>query len=101
MDLQMPVLIHVHLPDGKLMRQDGFTLMVSAHGCLLTMETKPDAGQRITLVNPKSGVEQSGTVLRAQKSRDGGYAVAVEFDGSAPQLWSFTSSPKDSKVERL
>ena len=99
--LQMPVLIHIHMPDGRHLRQDGFTLVVNAHGCLLAMETKPEVGQRMMLVNPKSGVEQSGTVTCAQKSRDGGYAVAFEFDSSTPQLWSLMFPPKDWKVERF
>ncbi len=99
--LHIPVLIHVQLPDGRNLRHDGFTLVVNAHGCVFTMETKLEVGQRIMLMNPKSGVEQSGTVTRVQKSRDGGYAVAFEFDNSAPQLWSLMFLSKDSKVERF
>jgi hypothetical protein len=53
------------------------------------------------LMNPKSAVEQSGIATRVQKSRDGGYAVAFEFDNSAPQLWSLMFLSKDSKVERF
>jgi len=69
--------------------------------CIFTVETKLEVGQRIGLVNPKSGVEQPGTVTRVQKSRDGGYAVAFDFDSSTPQLWSLVFPPKDRKVERF
>jgi hypothetical protein len=65
------------------------------------METKLEVGQRIMLMNPKSAVEQSGIVTRVQKSRDGGYAVAFEFDNSTPQLWSLMFLTKDAKVERF
>jgi hypothetical protein len=99
--LHIPVFIHVSMPDGRNLRHDGFTLVVNAHGCVFTMETKLEVGQRIGLVNPKSGVEQSGIVTRVQKSRDGAYAVAFEFDNSTPQLWSLMFFPKDSKVERF
>ncbi len=99
--LQIPVLIHVRMPDGRSLRRDGFTLVVNAHSCIFTMETKLEIGQRIGLVNPKSGVERPGTVTRVQKSRDGGYAVAFDFDSSTPQLWSLVFPPKDRKVERF
>jgi PilZ domain len=99
--LQIPVLIQVPLPEGRNLRHDGFTLVVNAHGCVFTMETKLEVGQRILLVNPKSRMEQSGIVTRVQKSRDGGYAVAFEFDNSTPQLWSLMFLSKDAKVERF
>jgi hypothetical protein len=99
--LHIPVFIHVQLPDGRNLRHDGFTLVVNAHGCVFAMETKLEVGQHIGLVNPKSGLEQSGVVTRVQKSRDGGYAVAFEFDNSTPQLWSLMFLTKDAKVERF
>ncbi len=98
-ELQIPVLIYVHMPDGRSLRHDGFTLLVNIHGCVFTMETKLEVGQRIVLVNPMSGVEQSGAVTRIQKSRDGGYAVAFEFDDATPQLWSLMFLTKNAKVE--
>ena len=101
MELQIPVLIYVQMPDGKSLRHDGFTLLVNIHGCVFTMEIKLEVGQRIVLVNPKSGVEQSGAVTRVQKSRDGSYAVAFEFDNSTPQLWSLMFLTKNGKVERF
>jgi hypothetical protein len=100
-ELQIPVLIYVQMPDGRSLRHDGFTLLVNIHGCVFTMETKLEVGQRIVLANPKSGIEQSGIVTRVQKSRDGGYAVAFEFDNSTPQLWSLMFLTKDAKVERF
>jgi len=99
--LQIPVLIHIRFPDGRNLRQDGFTQVVNARGCVFPMETKLEVGHRIVLVNPRSGVEQSGTVTRVQKSRDGGYAVAFEFDNSTPQLWSLMFLTKNAKVERF
>jgi hypothetical protein len=99
--LQIPVLIDIRMPDGTSLRRDGFTVVVNAHGCIFTMENKLEVGQRIGLVNPRSGVEQSGTVTRVQKSRDGGYAVAFESDRSTSQLWSLMFLPKDRKVERF
>lgn len=97
--LQIPVHIRLQMADGRLLRQDGFTQVVNAHGGLLEMETKPEAGQRMLLMNPKSRVEQSATVVGAKKSRDGGYAVAFEFDSPTPRLWAVVFPPEDWKAE--
>lgn len=97
--LQMPVHIHLEAADGRLLRQDGFTQVVNAHGGLLEMETKLEPGQRMLLMNPKSRVEQSATVVNAKKSRDGGYAVGFEFDSPTPRLWAVVFPPEDWKAE--
>jgi hypothetical protein len=97
--LQMPVHIRLQTADGRVLRQDGFTQVVNAHGGLLEMETKPEPGQRMLLMNPNSGVEQSATVVLAKKSGDSGYAVAFEFDSPTPRLWAVVFPPEDWKVE--
>ena len=85
--LQIPVQLYFHTPDGRDLRHDAFALMVNSHGCLLAMEVQPAAGQRMRLANPRSGAQQTGTVIRAQRARDGSFAVAFEFDQPAPDLW--------------
>ena len=97
--LQMAVQIQLHLVDGRLLRQDAFTQVVNAHGGLLEMEARPRAGQRMLLMNPTSGVQQSATILSAKRAREGGYAVAFEFDSPAPTLWALAFQPDDWKIE--
>ena len=98
--LQMAVQIQLHLVDGRLLRQDAFTQVVNAHGGLLEMEARPRAGQRMLLMNPTSGVQQSATILSAKRAREGGYAVAFEFDSPAPKLWALVFPPDDWKPSR-
>lgn len=69
MALQMAVEIQLHMVDGRLLRQDAFTEVVNAHGGLLEMEIRPAPGQRMLLMNPSSGVQQSATILSAKRSR--------------------------------
>jgi len=97
--LQMPVHVQLHMADGRLSRQDAFTQVVNAHGGLLEMETRPELRQRMLLMNPSSGVQQSATILSAKKSREGGYAVAFEFDSPTPRLWALVFPPDDWKIE--
>lgn len=98
--IQIPVYAHFQGPDGTELRVDAFTLLVNAHGCLLTMDFKPEEGQRMRLVNPKSALEQTGKVIRAQRSRDGAFAVAFEFDNPSPHLWSVVLPPTDWRLPK-
>lgn len=93
--IQIPVQALFRNSEGVEVRVDAFTLGVSAHGCLLTMDIKPEDGQRMHLRNGKSGVEQTGKVVRAQRARDGSFAVAVDFDAPSPDLWSMVTPPED------
>ena len=99
--LQVHVLIQLETTDGRLLRQDAFTYIINSKGCLLTMENKPEVGQRMVLINPNSRMKQSGIVTRAEKSREAGYVVAFEFDNPNPQLWSLEFCAKGEKLERL
>ena len=85
--LQTAVLIHMHMPDGRVLRHDGFTSEVSTCACLFTMETKAHIGQRMVLVNPKSRAEQPGTVAHVKKSPNGGYQIMFKFDNPTSHLW--------------
>ena len=93
--VQLPVQLYLSMPDGRLVRHDGSKQVVNAHGCLLGMEAKVEVGQRVTLLNPRSGARLSSTVMSAQTSRKSGYAVAIEFDSLAPQLWSAVPPSED------
>lgn len=97
--VQIPVRIQMSMGDGRLLRNDAFTLAVNAHGGLLDMETKPETGQRMLLMNPQSGLEQSARVVGAKRSREGGFAVAFEFDTPTPKLWALSLAPDDWKLE--
>jgi hypothetical protein len=93
--IQIPVQAHFQNSDGMEVCADTFTLAVNAHGCLLAMDLKPDEGQRMRLLNAKSAVAQTGKVIRVQRSREGFFAVAFEFESPTPQLWSILTPPAD------
>ena len=90
--LQMPVNVQLHMADGRLSRQDAFTQVVNAHGGLLEMETRPEPRQRMLLMNPSSGVQQSATILIEKKSREGSYAFALEFEIHMPRFWALVDT---------
>jgi PilZ domain len=87
--IQIPVEARFQETEGMEFRVSAFTLSVNEHGCLLAMDMRPEEGQRMRLKNPKSAVEHTGRVIRAQRARDGSFAVAFEFDSPAPKDWFF------------
>jgi hypothetical protein len=61
------------------------------------MGTKVLLGQKIVLANPGTGVREAGHVVRCDKSQNGYFAVAIEFDAPAPDFWPLVFPPTDWK----
>ena len=95
--LQVPVNLEIPQPDGRFLRGDAYTLCVNAHGGLLEMGTRVDLGQKLILANPGSGMREPGRVVHCDKSQDGYFAVAFEFDHPAPDFWPLIFPPSDWK----
>jgi hypothetical protein len=93
--LQTVVLINATLIDGKTVRVQAFTLVVSAHGGLLESPLKLAVNQRILLINPHSGKDVGCRVVRVEESSSASYEVAFEFECHSPQFWPLTFPPED------
>jgi len=96
--IQVPILIQVTLSDRKSVQVQAFTLEVNAHGGLLESPVKTVAGQKIVLVNPRSGKEVRCRVLRSEKSSSGLYLLAFDFDVRNAQFWPINFPPDDWTV---
>jgi PilZ domain len=96
--LQVPVNLEIPQSDGRFLRGDAYTLSVNAHGGLLEMGTRVDRGQKLILANPGTGVREPGRVVHCDKSQNGYFAVAFEFDTPAPNFWPLVFPPTDWKL---
>lgn len=85
--LQIAVLIGVDMPGGKRGQTQAFTLSVNAHGGLLESALRLDAGQQITLINPRTKKEVGGRVVRVEGSSESSFTIAFEFALPTPQFW--------------
>jgi hypothetical protein len=97
-EVQVPVRAHFEDLDGQEVLLDVFTLAVSAHGCLFAMNVRPAEGQRLRLRSARSAVEQAGRIVQVQRTREGYFAVAFEFDTPNPNLWPILDPPGDWMV---
>lgn len=93
--LQMAVVVSASMPNGKRIHEEAQTVVVNAHGGLLDMGTQILVGQKILLSNPKTKRAEGCRVARAEKSWDGHYSVAFEFEHPAPKFWPIVFPPSD------
>ena len=91
--LQVAVIIGVKTPEGEI-SQDGYTLVVNAHGGLLETGMRVEAGREIFLANPRTGAREPCRVLHVRRSGDA-YAVTFEFERRAAQFWPILFPPGD------
>jgi hypothetical protein len=98
--LHVPVIVVTETPEGKRVQEETHTLVVNAHGGLLTLKMEVVPGQPVLLVNPKSGEEQKCRVVRVENPPGGSLAVAFEFDNPAPHFWPIVFPPSDWSAAR-
>lgn len=91
--LQIPIKLSARMPDGQRICIEVKTKVVNAHGGLLEMGIEMQAGQRIMLNNNRSPELVTATVLRIEKSEEGRYSAAFEFEFPVAHFWPVTFPP--------
>ena len=101
--IQVEVLLRVEVPGCSPRQVHAFTSAISAHGGLLEAPLRLAPNQRITLVNPNTGMSVSCRVVRADVDviDQQVYAIAFEFDQRAAQFWPINLPPEDEKEEYM
>jgi hypothetical protein len=98
--LHVVVLIKTEMPEGVPQQAQGFTESVSAHGGVLDAPFRMSPGQHLTLINPVSGREASGRVVRVGAACGGYFPTAFEFYDYNPQFWPVSVVPADWSASR-
>jgi hypothetical protein len=93
--LHVVVLIKTEIPKSGSIQAQGFTECVSAHGGVLDVPFRMLPGQHLILINPVSGREASGRVVRVEAAREGYFPTAFEFYDYNPQFWPVSVMPTD------
>ncbi len=73
--------------DGKKFREICETVVVSAHGGLLTLGNEVDSGEMLVLENPVTQEEQECRIVFIGEAGNRGQRVGVEFLTPAPHFW--------------
>jgi hypothetical protein len=86
---------------GKKFREVCETLVVSAHGGLLTLTHEVDNDEMLVLVNPETQEEQECRIVFTGESGAKGIRVGVEFLTPAPHFWGIDfEAPRPNAGQR-
>ena len=96
--LNIVVTVGMEAPGGEWQLTEAYTLSVSAHGGLLEMGVKVAIGQKLLLINARTGTKQEARVVGVSRSPSHQYAVAIEFLDPSAAFWPIQSFLPDPVV---
>jgi len=73
-------------------------IVLSAHGCLITLSESVGLGERLILRNVANREEQDCRVVYLGEKQGGRTEVGLCFKTAAPQFWGLERPPRDWKV---
>ena len=93
--LCVPILLSARILHGRRISIDAKSLVVNAHGGLLDVGLELMKGQHIILNNPITERVATGKILRVERSEEGRFFVAFEFEFPTPNFWPIVFPPAD------
>jgi hypothetical protein len=93
--LSVPIVAYRSQKLGLPFSEGTRTLMVSAHGALISLTAKVFTDQKLVLKHALSGEEQECRVVFTQKNPMGPTEVGIEFRQPAPNFWHIAFPPSD------
>jgi c-di-GMP-binding flagellar brake protein YcgR len=95
---QLPVVVQGKLTDESPFLDLTRALVLSAHGCLLTLSVSVRLSQRLILRNVASREEQDCRVAYLSKKQESRTEIGLRFRTTAPQFWGLEYPPPDWKA---
>lgn len=95
--LNVPVVVYRVRGDGPQFSETTQTLVVSAHGALVSLTQLVVPRQKIHVQNQKSGEQLECRVVSVERAVTGPPRVAVEFTKASPGFWKLAFPPADWK----
>jgi hypothetical protein len=91
----IPVEILGQQVSGKMFRQETRTLVVSAHGALLTLRMTSQIKPSILMIHKKTRAEVQCRVISLKESEPGKWELGLEFVTPQPRFWGIAFPPED------
>ena len=95
---QLPVVAQGTLTDETPFADPTRAIVLSAHGCLITLSASISLGDRLILRNTANREEQDCRVVYLGEKEGGRTEVGLRFKTAAPQLWGLEHPPRDWRV---
>jgi PilZ domain len=93
--LRIPIAVIAPGADKNVVREQTHTLVVNAHGALISLALPVHVGQLVILQNPETDEEQPCRIIRANPAAGGASEVGIEFLKPAPNFWRVAFPPED------
>ena len=92
--LALPVTVSGEGPSGTF-SEDTRTVVVNAHGALITLATKIAQQQMLQLKSPSNSEVQTCRVTYVGPTTEGKTQLGIEFTAAAPHFWHIAFPPED------
>ena len=94
---QLPVVVYGKTTDGNSFADPTRAVVLSAHGCLITLSASVRLGEKLILRNIANRGEQNCRVVYLGEKHGGRTEVGLRFKSAAPQFWGLEHTPPDWK----
>jgi hypothetical protein len=94
-ELTVPVVVYRGPGQGPQFYENTQTLVVSAHGALITLTDLVAPTQKLFVQHSRSGKHLECRVISVNKQRIGPPQVALEFVQPTPSFWEIAFPPAD------
>jgi len=96
-ELNVPVVVYRAAGQGPQFYESTQTLVVSAHGALISLTDLVAPRQLLRIQNPHTGENLECRVVSVKRAHIGPPKVAVEFTRATPGFWRLAYPPADWK----
>ncbi|HTV57637.1 MAG TPA: hypothetical protein VMJ93_02075 [Verrucomicrobiae bacterium] len=93
--LSVPILVTGQDTAKKEFQEETRTLVVNAHGALITLTVPITPGQKVTLLNRVTRQSQDCRVVHVGTLQGGKTQMGVEFVKPTPSFWQIDFPPAD------
>jgi hypothetical protein len=93
--LSVPIQVHGKTTENKDFKEETRTLVVNAHGALISLAAQVTAGQTITLSNNATHQSLDCRVVHIGTSQAGKTQMGVEFVKPSARFWQIDFPPDD------
>jgi hypothetical protein len=93
--LSVPIQASGKSTDGEDFKEEARTLVVNAHGALISLATPVAAGQPITISNKATHQSLDCRIVYLGNAQSGKTQMGIEFVKPSPSFWQIDFPPDD------
>jgi hypothetical protein len=93
--IRIGIVVRGHSQEAQPFKEVTETILVAAHGGLIILKSPVAAGQKVRVVNAKSGEEVTCTVNLVLGDMRDKKNVQISFDEPSPRFWGLQFPPDD------